>query len=256
MSAAWNLLVDELDDWTRAGLTATLWWRDDDACTATPALARLLAIARAHTVPVAIAAIPRDSDAALVDAVHACAQTTVVQHGYAHRNHAPSGERSAEMGPHRPLHIRLDEIVSGRVGLAERFGERFRAVLVPPWNRIGEDLLPELASTGVRGLSRFGPRGTVDVAPRLIQANAHVDPIAWRRAHTFIGADEAVTRVVAHLRSRRKQEVDRDEPTGLLTHHLAFGDDAFDFVDHLIARTSRHPAVRWLNVDDVFGLAA
>ena len=256
MSAAWNLLVDELDDWTRAGLTATLWWRDDDACTATPALARLLAIARAHTVPVAIAAIPRDSDAALVDAVHACAETTVVQHGYAHRNHAPSGERSAEMGPYRPLPIRLDEIVSGRLALAERFGERFRPVLVPPWNRIGGDVLPELASTGVRGLSRFGPRGAVDAAPRLVQANAHVDPIAWRRARTFIGANEAVTRVVAHLRSRRKQEVDRDEPTGLLTHHLAFGADAFDFVDDLIGWSSRHPAVRWLKVDDIFKRAA
>jgi hypothetical protein len=256
MSAAWTLLADELDEWIRAGLTATLWWRDDDACTATPALARLLAIARAHRVPVAIAAIPQGADAALVEAVHACAQATVVQHGYAHRNHAPSGERTAEMGSHRPLPIRLDEIVSGRVALAERFGERFHPVLVPPWNRIGEDLLPELASTGVCGLSRFGPREAVEAAPQVIQANAHVDPIAWRRARTFIGADEALTRVVAHLRARRKEEVDRHEPTGLLTHHLAFADDAFDFVGDLIARTSQHPAVRWLNVDDVFRRAA
>jgi len=205
---------------------------------------------------VAIAAVPQGADAALVDAVHACAETTVVQHGYAHRNHAPSGERSAEMGPHRPLQIRLNEIMSGRLALAERFGARFRPVFVPPWNRIGEDLLPELASTGVRGLSRFGPRGAEEAALLLIQVNAHVDPIAWRRGRAFIGTDEAVARVVAHLRARRKQEVDPDEPTGLLTHHLAFGADAFDFVDDLIGWSSRHPAVRWLKVDDIFKRAA
>jgi hypothetical protein len=28
----------ELEHWSRAGRDATLWWRDDDAVTATPAL--------------------------------------------------------------------------------------------------------------------------------------------------------------------------------------------------------------------------
>jgi hypothetical protein len=252
MIACWNLLDDELDAWIGTGPPATLWWRDDDACTASAPLTRLLAIASAHHVPVTIAAIPRDSDRALVDAVDASTQATVVQHGYAHVNHAPSGERSAEFGAHRPLQVRVDEIVAGHIALAERFGERLFPVLVPPWNRIGADLLPALASTGLRGLSCFGPRATAQAAPQLIQANAHVDPIAWRRGRAFIGTDQGVRRIVAHLRSRRSGEVDRGEATGLLTHHLAFADDAFQFVDDLIARTSRHPAVRWLNVDDVF----
>jgi len=249
----WVSLDDELDAWgATVAQRATLWWRDDDACSASAPLARLFAIAHEHRVPIAVAAIPHDSDETLAEAVTACAEATVVQHGYAHRNHAPSGERSAEFGAHRPLHVRLDEIAAGRDLLAQRFGRRFRPVMVPPWNRIGDDVVEALPSTGIRALSCFGPRVGSTPAAELRQANTHVDPIAWRRGRGFIGTDEAVGRIVAHLRARRTEEVDSSEPTGLLTHHLAFAEDAFDFVAELIARTSRHPAVRWLDPDSVF----
>jgi hypothetical protein len=43
-------------------MRATLWWRDDDAERDSPQLRRLLAIARAHRVPIAIAAIQDGAD--------------------------------------------------------------------------------------------------------------------------------------------------------------------------------------------------
>lgn len=248
---AFCALDDELDRWQARGRRATLWLRDDDACADSPALRRLLGIARTHGVPVAIAAIPAAIDATLDDALR-CEAATLVQHGYAHRNHAAPGERSAELGDGRSVHARLDELRRGRERLAQVFGERFAAVLVPPWNRAGEGLLPHLPGAGFVGLSRFGPRASRHAAEGLPQVNAHVDPVAWRRNREFIGIDAAVARLVAHLAARREQGCDADEPTGVLTHHLVLGDAAWDFVTALLQRTCAHRAAVWVDVARAF----
>jgi hypothetical protein len=125
-------------------------------------------------------------------------------------------------------------------------------VLVPPWNRIAADLVAALPAMPLRALSCFGPRASAAPAPGIVQANTHVDPIAWRRGGVFIGGDEARARIVEHLRARRLAQVDADEPTGLLTHHLVFDDAMFEFVDALCARTLQHAHVRWLGADEVF----
>jgi len=249
---AWQRLNDELDAWSARGLRATLWLRDDDACADSPALRRLLGLARDYRVPVAIAAIPAAADATLVDAIACCDEASVIQHGYAHRNHAAPGERAAELGIERALSARLGELGRGRERLADAFGERFIPVLVPPWNRIGGDLVPHLASAGFAGLSHFGPRVRAMAAPGLREINTHVDPIAWRREREFIGAHAAIERLVAHLRARREQRCDTDEPTGLLTHHLVFGDAAWAFLDALFAHLRQHDAVSWLDVTRAF----
>ena len=54
----WQRLSAELDQWQALGRAATLWWRDDDAETATPALEKLLGLQRRHGVPLALATIP------------------------------------------------------------------------------------------------------------------------------------------------------------------------------------------------------
>jgi peptidoglycan/xylan/chitin deacetylase (PgdA/CDA1 family) len=247
-----DALAHELDCWDALGRRATLWLRDDDACSDTPALRRLLGLVGEHRVPVAIAAIPATIDSTLCDAMAECAGATLVQHGYAHRNHAGDNERSAELGDDRNPRATLDELEHGREKLAHAFGSRFTPVLVPPWNRIGDDLLPHLPTCGFTGLSRFGPRTTREAAPGLTQVNTHVDPIAWRRGRAFIGTDVAVARLAAHLGARREHACDADEPTGLLTHHLAFTDVAWEFVAELLRRTRDHRAALWLDVNAVF----
>ena len=48
----------ELDRLAEAGVRLEIWWRDDDAAEATPALDRLLAIAEKVRWPLALAVIP------------------------------------------------------------------------------------------------------------------------------------------------------------------------------------------------------
>jgi hypothetical protein len=247
-----HALARELDHWAALGRRATLWLRDDDASSDSPPLRRLLGLAHAHGVPVVIASIPASADSTLGDAIGRYDEATLVQHGFAHLNHAAPGERSTELGSGRNLYARLAELQQGRERLADAFGERFAPVLVPPWNRIGDDLPPHLTATGFIGLSRFGPRASAEAAPGLAQVNTHVDPIAWRRERQFIGADAAFARVAAHLRARRERACDADEPTGLLTHHLAFDDAAWNFVDALLRVTRAHRAAAWLGVAEAF----
>jgi hypothetical protein len=248
-------LEAELDCWSARGERATLWWRDDDASRATPALARMLAIAASHSVPLALAVIPARLEGDLVATVAAAPRCTVVQHGFEHRNHAPAGERNCELGAHRPLADSAVELVRGREQLQSAFGAQFLPVLVPPWNRIAPGIVATLAALGYCGLSTFAPRSAASAAPGLAQCNTHVDPIAWRRGRAFIGEEEAATRLVTHLTLRRQSRVDPAEPTGLLTHHLDFDDAAWRFVERLLARTLAHPAVDWVSGGVAFGPA-
>jgi hypothetical protein len=250
--SAWQRLERELDAWRESGRRATLWCRDDDACRDSAALQRLLGIARDMQVPVALAAIPAALESSLADAVAASELATVVQHGYAHRNQAPPGGRKWELGAHRPVSAIIAELEQGRAALARGFGERFAAVLVPPWNRIAPEVVVQLPDAGFRGLSTFGPRPAVHPAPGLTQCNTHVDLIAWRSGRVFVGADRAIERLTEHLTARREGAADPAEPTGILTHHLDLDDAGWRFLTELTARTRAHAAVQWLDVRAAF----
>jgi hypothetical protein len=63
--------------------------------------------------------------------------------------------------------------------------------------------------------------------------------IAWQRNRSFIGVDEAIDRVTAHLRARREGAADADEPTGLLTHHLDMSEAGWAFAEELVTRHAR-----------------
>ncbi len=245
-------LDDELARWADAGRVATFWWRDDDAVAATSALERLAALARVHDVPVALAVVPSTLEATLGQAIAGLPQCTVLQHGYAHANHAPSGAKSCELGSGHPLAEVARELEAGRERLAAAFGARFLPVLVPPWNRIDEAFVAALPSLGYGGLSTFGPRRARHAAPGLVRCNAHADPIAWREGRRFAGTERALDAVVRHLAQRREGAVDADEPTGLLTHHLVFDADAWRFADALLECTRGHAAARWLGATQAF----
>ena len=245
----------ELDRWSALGRRATFWWRDDDAAADTPALRRLASYADSHDAPLGLAVIPAKlaDDAARV--IAACRTCAVLQHGYAHRNHAPPVEKRCELGAHRALHDVADELSRGRRALQATFGAKFVPVLVPPWNRIAADVVSALPALGYRGLSTFGPRRTRTPLPGLVQCNTHVDVIAWRDGRSFVGDDDAAALLAGHLESRRESHVDPDEPTGLLTHHFDFDDAAWRFVERLLAFTRVHAAVEWVAPSVAFGLA-
>ena len=129
----WNALTDELDRWAGNGRAATLWWRDDDTVRPTGALDRLLALRAQTQAPLALAVIPATVEPATAAHIDPGESLDVLQHGYIHRNHAPPGERKAELGPGRPSdHHELDEREStAEPGRGESLSMRLHARLRP-----------------------------------------------------------------------------------------------------------------------------
>ena len=249
-AADWEDLNAELELWHQAGRTATFWWRDDDAITATPQLQKLLGLTAEHGVAPALAVIPAGAGEALAEQVRD-AQVDILQHGFDHANHAAPQEKKIELGPHRDRQTITRQLASGWQRLRELF-ESPLPVLVPPWNRIDPTLLAELPQLGLTGLSRFAPRAQAFDLHGLQHINTHVDIVAWQHGRRFCGQGAALAQAVAHLRARRQAQVDAVEPTGLMTHHLIHEDAAWTFCRRLLEVTTAHPAARWLRAKDVF----
>ncbi|HWC02518.1 MAG TPA: polysaccharide deacetylase family protein [Methylomirabilota bacterium] len=250
-AAAWTRLTAELDRWPPRG--ATFWWRDDDAGAAGPAFDRLLALATAHTAPLALAVVPVWLDEAAAALIRDAAPgLRVVQHGYAHRNHepaAPAGGRGrpAELGTARPVDVVLADLTAGWARLATLVPTRLRAALAPPWNRIAPAVREALPGAGYRVLSTFGPRTATAAGPRAL--NTHVDPIEWRAGKRFRGMAWTLDQIATHLADRRRDRVDPMEPTGLLTHHRDLTPPAWMALDELLGRLGAHPAVAFPALD-------
>ncbi|KAB1439059.1 polysaccharide deacetylase family protein [Pseudodesulfovibrio senegalensis] len=246
-------IANELDAWRANERTATLWWRDDDAHAAGPELDRLLALCRAHNTPCSLAAIPARVEDSMVALLHGTPQAWVLQHGYAHVNHAPRGKGLGawELGLHRPLQTVLDDLERGRTILKDRFKGRFVPAVVPPWNRIDPVLLRHFPALGLTGMSAED-RGPLS-ANRVRIVPAHADLLRWKgKAAHFAGAQRVTDQILDHLRSRRMKTVDPDTPTGVLTHHLEMDEAAWEFMNALLEATNAHTACRWLAAPDIF----
>ncbi|HSS65698.1 MAG TPA: polysaccharide deacetylase family protein [Gammaproteobacteria bacterium] len=248
----WDALEAELDRWARAGNVATFWWRDDDAFEPSPALSMLLELSETHAVPLSLAVIPAKADPTLLDGLPSATKPWLLQHGFAHANHAPWGEKKAEFGAHRSSNAMSEEIVAGAGRLRTLFGQRFLPLFVPPWNRISRGLTPLLPSLGIVGLSTFAPRRSASPAPGLKQANAHADLIDWRGGRRFKGTARAVEEIAVHLSARRNARADPDEPSGILSHHQVHDRDCWQFLEQLFTRTCGRDNVRWLTAAEAF----
>jgi hypothetical protein len=240
---SWAELQASLDDAAERGEAIRVWWRDDDAGRDHPALMRLLDLAECHGLPLALAVVPLWLEAAGHARIAASRHTTVLQHGFAHADHAPLEGKSIELGG-RDVETILAELASGRAVLADAFGCAFLAVLVPPWNRVAPGLIAQLTGCGFIGLSAFGRRAGPEAAPGLTQVNTHLDPIDWRGSRVFIGEAAALGRLVAVLGA--------DEPVGILSHHLAMDDAGWAFLERLLGVFAGHPGARWCAPDELF----
>ena len=251
----WRDLEIELEHWKRAGREVTLWWRDDDAVTMTPELERLLAVARpprGAPVPLCLAVIPRQADKSLAKFAEARPQLSILQHGYAHTNHAPGGEKKAELGAHRPAARILAELMEGQALLRALFPATLLPALVPPWNRIAPAVRSGLAAAGFIFISTYGPRDSGDRQA----VNTHADIIEWHHGRGFVGTETALALIASHLAARRLGRADPDEPTGILTHHLVHDEGCWNFLTELVYRLSREAGVRWLAGTAIFGQTA
>ncbi|MCK5931538.1 MAG: polysaccharide deacetylase family protein [Fulvimarina manganoxydans] len=247
-------LSRELDRWLDMGRKANLWWRDDDACRASPALTRLVADARRHHVPLALAVIPARLDGSLETFIEeeGGADVTILQHGFAHENHAAAGGRAVECGGARPAEAVMAECAEGHRRLRSAFGRRFRKVMVPPWNRIEGPVAEALPAAGYEALSVFGPRPVAPAPEGLMEVSAHLDLLTWKGGARFAGAEKLVRLGAERLEDRRLGRSDSAEPFGILTHHLDHDEATWHFLDRLLALLAAHPAVRWPSAAELF----
>jgi hypothetical protein len=245
----WQALADEAAQWRDAGRIAEIWWRDDDAVDAGQSLDRLLGIARDTATPLGLAVVPARATAALASRLAGEPGIDVLQHGYAHANHAPASEKKAELGLHRPAMMTLGELGTGWMALERLFGPRALAVMVPPWNRIAPVLVPTLPEIGYRGLSSFGPRPRVHPVRSLLQVNTHVDLIDWKGGRLFAGEERALADLVSALARARSGQ---GEPVGILSHHLAMDAGAWDFLRSLWERMESLENIRVRSARELF----
>ena len=231
----WKQLDQALDAAAGRGETIRFWWRDDDAGKADPALVRLLELAERRSLPLALAVVPAWLEPDVQGQIAARAECTVLQHGYAHINHAKKGKKSIELGG-RAIDRIGAELKEGAAILEDAFGAAFMPVLVPPWNRIDEALCMELRAWGYGGLSVFGKRADAEVAPGVSLVNTHVDPVDWRGTRGYLGDEVVLGRLIDQL--------DYDEPIGILSHHLVMDESCWTFLERLLSTLIRHPSTR------------
>ena len=251
MNGDWQPLRDELARWHEAGRVPDFWWRDDDATERTAPLERMLGLCRSAAVPLALAVIAQDVRAGLLQADDGL--VSLLQHGVAHHNLAPPGEKKTEFPQGEPLSDALHRLSQGRARMTGLFGARALPVLVPPWNRVSATgLVPALPRAGFRGLSRFGPRKPVGACAGLVQINTHVDVIDWRGSRGFVGTEAALAQALAHLQARRLAQADPAEPTGLLTHHAVHDEATWAFMEELFAQTAGTGLAVWRGASELF----
>ncbi len=245
VTEAWSWLGQELDRWSEADRIIDFWWRDDDATDNTVQLEKLLKLSKDHNAPLALAVIPSRLKPGLVNSLQGRSLVSVLQHGFAHQNHAAAGQRKLELGGTQTRAKTLAELRQGHQILSRDFAASFNPVLVPPWNRINVEILSSLSDIGFSGISTMKVRRDACPAPGLLQVNTHLDPVNWRHGGGFIGVYPAIAILIQHLQAKRNGYRDSEEPTGILTHHLAHNDAVWRFVKDLLQFLGQHPAVRW-----------
>jgi len=207
--SSWRALDAELAAWEAAGLTPSLWWRDDDAQTVTPDLETLLELSHRHRVPAHLSVIPDGVQHDLAARLRDTDTVWTLQHG-------PDLARGWEM----LKDVGMPHLLTG---------------FVPPWNRIGDAIRRHLPDWGYDFLSSYEGRADAVPVAGLTHIDAHLDPIRWKYDRIFRGQDKMLAMLIEHLVERRTNNPHR--PIGYVTHHLQTHAAIWEFSDSLFTRT-------------------
>ena len=245
----------ELELWQASGRSCPFWWRDDDLVCASPELNTMALVAAEAHVPVLAAVIPARVDDRLGEDTKGMTGLSFCQHGYAHKSHAAAGAPSSEFGSGRSSSVVAREIEEGCLRLQGLFGARFIPVFVLPWNRIAADFVPLIEEYRFLGLSQFRDEPPPPDS-KLIMVHCDLEILRWSAASkaTCKPTPTLVLELVKLLVERRVSAAE-PEPLGVLTHHLAMKDDAWQFMRALFAVTAEFSVVRWLPAAEIFAAA-
>lgn len=238
-----RVLDNELHFWRAAGERPQIWWRDDDAVSVTPQLEHLTRIVGSAGIEILLAVIPANANNELAAYVERLPILKPCVHGWSHTNHAPAQEKKSELGAHRDIDVVLGDVARGHQRLEELFGNAVLPVLVPPWNRMRDDLAPRLPEVGIKAFSTFTHHRSVPD----MQVNTHVDVMDWKTRGGAAGKslDAVQVELAAALSVSRANGF---YPVGLLTHHLVHDNVAWT----TLAAIAEHPDLKWVTVEQAF----
>ena len=225
------------------------WWRDDDAVADSEALQQMLQLAKTYDVAVHLAVIPNLLENSLNIIKHPDNQpfSYVLQHGVEHKNFALPEQRKIELGGSQNLQTLQQNLSAGQRLLQATFTDQYLSILVPPWNRIAEELIPYLDSIAYQRLSVLGKN---KLAETELHLNVHIDIINWRERQ-FAGEAFILSKITEHLRHKRLSG-NNGKPCGLMTHHLDHDADCWVFLDNFFSFCQSHSKVQWIAGNRLF----
>jgi hypothetical protein len=243
---AWlDPLRKALDD---ASAPVACFFRDDDVGWRGDRLRDLLDLFAELALPLDLAVIPADLDPPaaqeLLDRIERSdGRLGVHQHGYAHANHEPSGERKCEFGPARSRADQLRDIAAGRERLDALLGAAVEPIFTPPWNRCTATTGSCLLELGFELLSREARAAPLDT-PGLRELPVSVD---WlKRRHGERLPPEAIAALAAAA-------VERGGPVGVMLHHAEMDGAELEAAAELLTALAEHDrtrCVRMRAIDD------
>lgn len=244
---AFDELIELLQVRAAAESPVKFWLRDDDAVHPSQPLEQLLGLCEQFAVPLMLAVIPQNTEDKLSGHLAKCSAVAVALHGWSHANYAHAGEKSQELGDHRPVKDLLSELRCGINRLSEFHQSRFVPVLVPPWNRISENVVGRIHELGIKAVSVFGQETAEQAVTSTVKfINTHVDIIDWKGTRGGRPVEELVAEINAQLRNG-------NSTIGVLSHHLVHDSRAWLFLEKLFAATKAHPGCCWVSIYDLLG---
>jgi len=224
--------------------TIDIWWRDDDAGRDCARLDALLALAGQSRRPLSLAVVPAWLEPEVVAKIRA-SDVCVLQHGWAHADHAADGSRQIELGGTLTAAACRDQLARGKAILEQAFGDRFLPVLVPPWNRIDGNCLEIAAELGYTAVSTFADDARA-LDHGLAEVNTHVDLIDWQHGRRM--------KPLAELRAAIDRLV--GDPAlgtlGVMSHHLDMTPADLNALEQLFGYVDTIARCRWASPAQLF----
>jgi hypothetical protein len=226
------------------------FFRDDDVGWRADRLGDLLDLVGELGLPVDLAVIPAVVDARAARKLLGRIERSdgllgVHQHGYAHVNHEPSGERKCEFGRARPREDQLHDIATGRQRLGLLLGPAVEPIFTPPWNRCTEATGSCLTELGFEILSRAASAAPL-AAPGLRELPVSVD-MQKRRNGARLPVEQIAAIAAAAVR--------REGPVGVMLHHAEMDRPELEATAQLLKALAEHDRTRCVRMRDVTAFA-
>jgi hypothetical protein len=169
----------------------------------------------------------------------------VAQHGVDHQNRR-TGAAAGEFADDWSRGRLAVELARGWTRIASL--PRARRLFVPPWNDVHPALEAALQDCGFFGWSAEGAIGAEDQGPEAFpRLDVHLDLMRWRGGARFRGRRRFLAGLRRELARRRKARL-WDAPIGLLSHHLAHDEPAWDFLGEFLQWSRAHPQLGWADL--------